>query len=148
MENQMKHNGVITTQGALRIYNRPLFDEEVRSMSREKDLAVTIEVKLKKRFRSDVQNAYYWGVVVAMVSDRLKELGHEVDRDLTHEFLKGRFLYSELTDPTSGDVMKIPRKTSELATEEFIAYMEQVKQFAAETLDIYIPDPNEQLQIG
>lgn len=51
----MKHNGVITPQGALRIYNRPLFDEEVRAMSREKDLAVTIEVKMKRRFRSDVQ---------------------------------------------------------------------------------------------
>jgi hypothetical protein len=143
----MKHSAVITPQGALRIYNRPLFDEEVRAMSREKDLAVTIEVKMKKRFRSDVQNAYYWGVVVAMVSERLRELGHEVDRDLTHEFLKGRFLYSELTDPTTGEVMRIPRKTSELATEEFIEYLEHVKQFAAETLDIYIPDPNEQLEI-
>lgn len=144
----MKHNGVITPQGALRIYNRPLFEEEVRAMSREKDLAVTIEVKLKKRVRSDVQNAYYWGVVVAMIVERLRELGHDVDRDLTHEFLKGRFLYSELTDPTTGEVMKIPKKTSELATEEFIVYIEQVKQFAAETLDIYIPDPNEQLEIG
>lgn len=144
----MKHSAVITPQGALRIYNRPLFEEEVRAMSREKDLAVTIEVKLKKRFRSDVQNAYYWGVVVAMISQRLRELGHDVDRDLTHEFLKGRFLYTEFTDPTSGEVMKIPRKTSELATEEFMEYMEHVKLFAAETLDIYIPDPNEQLEIG
>jgi hypothetical protein len=50
----MKHNGVITPQGALRIYNRPLFEEQVRAMSRDKDLAVTVEVKLKKRVRSDV----------------------------------------------------------------------------------------------
>jgi hypothetical protein len=144
----MKHNGVITPQGALRIYNRPLFDEEVRAMSREKDLAVTIEVKPKRRFRSDVQNAYYWGVVVMMIVERLRELGHDVDRDLTHEFLKGRFLYSELTDANTGEVMKIPRKTSELATGEFMDYLEHVKQFAAETLDLYIPDPNEQLEIG
>ena len=143
----MKHNAVITPQGALRIYNRPLFEEEVRAMSREKDLAVTVEVKLKKRVRSDVQNAYYWGVVIAMISERLRELGHDVDRDLTHEFLKGRFLYSELTDPSTGEVMRIPKKTSELATGEFMEYLEHVKQFAAETLDIYIPDPNEQLEI-
>jgi len=143
----MKHNGVITPQGALRIYNRPLFDEEVRAMSREKDLAVTIEVKVKRNVSSDVQNAYYWGVVVAMIVERLRELGHDVDRDLTHEFLKGRFLYSELTDPNTGEVMRIPRKTSELATGEFMDYLEHVKQFAAETLDIYIPDPNEQPEI-
>ena len=148
MESEMKHNAVITPQGALRIYNRPLFEEDVRAMSREKDLAVTIEVKLKKRVRSDVQNAYYWGVVVAMISERFRELGHDVDRDLTHEFLKGRFLYSELTDPSTGEVMRIPKKTSDLATQEFIEYLEHIKQFAAETLDIYIPDPNEQLEIG
>ena len=144
----MKHNAVITPQGALRIYDRPLFEEQVRAMSRDKDLAVTIEVKVKKRVRSDVQNAYYWGVVIAMIVERLRELGHDVDRDLAHEFLKGRFLYSELTDPNSGEVMKIPRKTSELATGEFMDYLEHVKQFAAETLDLYIPDPNEQLEIG
>jgi hypothetical protein len=144
----MKHNAIITTQGSLRISNRPLFEEDIRSMSRDKDYPVTIEVKPRKVYRTLPMNSYYWGVVVAMVSDRLRELGHDIDRDLTHEFLKGRFLYSELTDPNTGEVMKIPRKTSELATEEFIEYMEHVKQFAAETLDIYIPDPNEQLQIG
>jgi capsule polysaccharide export protein KpsC/LpsZ len=117
-------------------------------MSRDKDYPVTIEVKPRKVYRTLPMNSYYWGVVIAMIVDRLRELGHDIDRDLTHEFLKGRFLYSELTDPNTGEVMKIPRKTSELATEEFIEYMEHVKQFAAETLDIYIPDPNEQLQIG
>ncbi len=144
----MKHNAVITSQGALRIYNRPLFEEEVRAMSREKDLAVTIEVKVKKYRRSNEFNNYYWGVVVAMIVERLRELGHDIDRDLAHEFLKGRFLYSELTDPSTGEVLKIPKKTSELATEEFKDYLEHVKQFAAETLDLYIPDPNEQLEIG
>ena len=143
----MKHNGVITPQGALRIYNRPLFEEEVRSMSRDKDLAVTVEVKIKKYRRSNEFNNYYWAIVVAMISERLRELGHDVDKDLVHEFLKGRFLYSELTDPGTGEVMKIPKKTSELATGEFMEYLEHVKQFAAETLDLYIPDPNEQLEI-
>lgn len=144
----MKHNAVITPQGALRIYNRPLFEEEVRAMSRDKDLAVTVEVKIKKYRRSNEFNNYYWGVVVAMIVERLRELGHDIDRDLTHEFLKGRFLYSELTDPSTGEVMRIPKKTSELATGEFMEYLEHVKQFAAETLDLYIPDPNEQLEIG
>lgn len=143
----MKHNAVITPQGALRIYNRPLFEEEVRAMSRDKDLAVTVEVKIKKYRRSNEFNNYYWAIVVAMISERLRELGHDVDKDLAHEFLKGRFLYSELTDPSTGEVMKIPKKTSELATGEFMEYLEHVKQFAAETLDLYIPDPNEQLEI-
>ena len=143
----MKYNAVITPQGSLRIKNRHLFDEEVRSMSREKDYEVTVEVKPRKRYRSTIQNAYYWGIVVAMISERLRELGHDVDRDLTHEFLKGRFLFTELLDPSTGEVMRIPKKTSELTTSEFMDYLEYVKQFAAETLDIYVPDPNEQLEL-
>lgn len=143
----MKYNAVVTPQGSLRIKNRHLFDEEVRSMSRDKDYEVTVEVKPRKRYRSTIQNAYYWGIVVAMISERLRELGHDVDRDLTHEFLKGRFLFTELLDPSTGEMMRIPKKTSELTTSEFMDYMEYVKQFAAETLDIYIPDPNEQLEL-
>ena len=143
----MKYNAVITPQGSLRIKNRHLFDEEVRSMSREKDYEVTVEVKPRKRYRSTIQNAYYWGIVVAMISERLRELGHDVDRDLTHEFLKGRFLFTELLDPSTGEMMRIPKKTSELTTSEFMDYLEYVKQFAAETLDIYVPDPNEQLEL-
>jgi hypothetical protein len=48
-----------------------------------------------------------------------------------------------MVDPETGEVMKIPRKTSDLSTQEFIDYTEQVKQFAAEKLDLYIPDPND-----
>jgi hypothetical protein len=137
----MKHNAIITTQGSLRISNRPLFEEEIRSMSRDKDYPVTIEVKPRKVYRSLPMNSYYWGVVVAMISERLRELGHDVDKDLTHEFLKGRFLYTEMN--TGEETMRIPRKTSDLSTTEFEEYVEMVKRFAAETLEVFIPDPND-----
>lgn len=83
-----------------------------------------------------------------MVCQRLREIGHDVDKDLTHEFLKGRFLYTEMVDPETGEVMKIPRKTSDLSTQEFIDYTEQVKQFAAEKLDLFIPDPNDNAELA
>ena len=137
----MKHNAIITTQGSLRISNRPLFEEEIRSMSRDKDYPVTIEVKPRRVYRSLPMNSYYWGVVVAMISERLRELGHDVDKDLTHEFLKGKFLYTEMITDT--EIVKIPRKTSELTTTEFEGYLEMVKQFSAETLNVFIPDPND-----
>jgi hypothetical protein len=44
---------------------------------------------------------------------------------------------------TDTEVVKIPRKTSELTTTEFEEYVEMVKQFAAETLNVFIPDPND-----
>jgi hypothetical protein len=148
MENKMRHHAVVTPQGALRLQNRTLFEESIRNMSRDADYPVVVEVRPRKRFRSDVQNAYYWGVCVHMVCQRLREIGHDVDKDLTHEFLKGRFLYTEMIDPETNEVMKIPRKTSDLSTQEFIDYTEQVKQFAAEKLDLFIPDPNDNAELA
>lgn len=137
----MKHQGIIKPDGSLIVKARPLFDEGLRLMSRDKDLAVTIEVKPTKKYRSVFQNSYYWAVVITLIASRLKELGHDVDKDLTHEFLKGRFLYTEMN--TGEETMRIPRKTSDLSTTEFEEYVEVVKQFAAETLEIFIPDPND-----
>lgn len=137
----MKHQGIIKPDGSLIVKARPLFDEGLRLMSRDKDLAVTIEVKPTKKYRSVFQNSYYWAVVITLIASRLKELGHDVDKDLTHEFLKGRFLYTEMN--TGEETMRIPRKTSDLSTTEFEEYVEMVKQFAAETLEVFIPDPND-----
>jgi hypothetical protein len=137
----MRHQGTIKPDGSLIVKARPLFDEGLRLMSRDKDLAVTIEIKPAKRYRSVFQNSYYWGVVITLIASRLKELGHDVDKDLTHEFLKGRFLYTEMH--TGEETMRIPRKTSDLSTTEFEEYVEVVKQFAAEVLEVFIPDPND-----
>lgn len=115
-------------------------------MTREKDVEVTVEIKKKRNHRSIFQNAYYFGVVVTMAEERLRELGHEVDKNTVHEFFKGKFLYSELVDE-SGEIHRIPKKTSELTKSEFMEYLEDCKRFCAEILDIYIPDPNEQLEI-
>jgi len=137
----MKHRGTIKPDGSLVVKARSLFDEGLRLMAREKDLAVIIEVKPEKKYRSVFQNSYYWGIVITSIATRLRELGHDVDKDLTHEFLKGKFLYTEMITDT--EVVKIPRKTSELTTTEFEEYVEMVKQFSAETLNIFIPDPND-----
>lgn len=137
----MRHQATIKPDGSLIIKARPLFDEGLRLMAREKDLDVTIEVKKARKYRSVFQNSYYWGVVITLVAGRLKELGHDVDKDLTHEFLKGRFLYTEMT--AGEETMRVPKKTSDLSTTEFEEYVETVKQFAAEVLDLFIPDPND-----
>ena len=137
----MKHKGTIKPDGSLIVKARSLFDEGLRLMAREKEVAVVIEIKPEKKYRSVFQNSYYWGIVITSIATRLRELGHDVDKDLTHEFLKGKFLYTEMITDT--EIVKIPKKTSELTTTEFEGYLEMVKQFSAETLNVFIPDPND-----
>ena len=104
-------------------------------------------VRKKKRYRSIPLNRYYFGIVVVSIRNAFREFGNDVDSELVHEFLKARFHYSEFVDEKSGEIIKLPKSTTEMSNTEFIEYIERIKQFAAETLGIYIADPNEQLEL-
>ncbi|HEX8331896.1 MAG TPA: hypothetical protein VF622_04695 [Segetibacter sp.] len=92
--------------------------------------------------RSNNQNRYYWGICVAMIRDRMIELGNDVDSQLVHDYLKDKFNRKELWN---GDVNigSIGDTTTKLSKLDFEEYLEKVKRFAADVLEIYIPNPNE-----
>jgi hypothetical protein len=106
-----------------------------------------MEVKGRNK-RSLQQNAYYWGVVVSMVHEGMRDMGNDVSIQETHEFLKSRFNTKEVVNTTVGEVMAFPVSTTELNKEEFGQYIERVQQFAAEYLNIAIPNPGEQTAIA
>jgi hypothetical protein len=93
---------------------------------------IEVLVRKPKRTRSGEQNAYYWGVVIDLIS---ADTGFSPDE--AHDSLRVKFL----TDMT-GDMPKV-KSTTELSTSEFMDYVAQIQRFAAEFLDLYIPDPNE-----
>ena len=84
--------------------------------------------------RSDRQNAYYWGVVVALVAEKC---GYEPEE--AHDALKARFL----TDHEEAALPRV-RSTTSLTVAEFQDYTERIRRWAAEYLDgLYIPEPGE-----
>ena len=93
---------------------------------------IEVVVRPEKKQRSGQQNKYYHGVVVALIAEKMGEYP-----EATHESLKVHFL----TD-NSGVLPKV-KSTTDLTTVEFEEYLSKVRQFGAEFLDIYIPDPNE-----
>lgn len=127
--------------GVVKIRNRKIFDEQVKQLE-GKQFEGVIEKKRVKR--SLPQNAYYWAVVVPLIEERFKQLGHnEITKQLTHEFLKGKFLYHEIITEHS-EVIHLPKGTSETTKSEFMDYIAKVQQWAAETLDLIIPEPSTQ----
>ena len=73
-------------------------------------------------------NKYYWGVLIPVVKEGLKDVGYNgLNNQDVHEFLVKRFEVDY----------------SELSNIEFIEYKENIQQWAAEFLNIYMPDPNE-----
>lgn len=103
-----------------------------------------LTLKEQKRKRSLNQNAYLWGVVYPAIVAVFREHGNNVDAEDVHDFLKDRVgkLKQHFITP-DGEVLTGPGSTAKLTTTEFEAYLDKVRTWAAETLGIVIPLPNE-----
>jgi hypothetical protein len=104
-----------------------------------------IIIRRPRRFRSDQQNRYIWGVVYALISERLGWSAEDV-----HDHCRVLFLSQEgRTGPSR------PGSTRDLSTTEFSEYCKRIQRWAAEgfpdpdtgqawpELSVYVPDPNE-----
>lgn len=111
-----------------------------------KEFDITVEKKKKKR--SQYQNAYYWGVVVALIRERFIQLGHDVSIEETHSYLKQEFNYKESVNEDTGDIRRFPMSSTELTTSQFCDYIARIQKFASEILDLYIPEPGTQLSMS
>lgn len=76
--------------------------------------------------RNSRQLRYYFGEVVPKIRKRFEELGHQLSKDDTHEWLKKTF--------NEGN------STEELSPDGFVAYVEEIKMYAAAVLHINILD--------
>ena len=135
-------NGVIKN-GVLSIRYRTLFDKALFEFG---DCEVEIKVSKKFRKRTSPQNRYYWSVIVFYWKEILiKEYGEQISQAQAHEFLKSNFNYTELVNQDTGEVLRIPKSTTENKTFEMEEYHEVCRQKALEFFGVTIPLPNEQL---
>ncbi len=143
----MKHEITIQTDadGKL-IAGKTLLVRAFKALSGRR-LILTLEPYRKRR--SNLQNRYFHGVVIPMVQTRLIELGwsEALDPVWVKDLIKYKFLLREMVNKETGETMQAMRRTSSLTTTEMMELIAQVQQWAAEDLDLYIPDPNEQTSI-
>lgn len=132
------------TDGALKIIRRKEFDHAVRQFE-GKQIEITIQVKRRKR--SIFQNNYYWGVIVPMVQVGLNDAGYKLGKEQTHDFIKSQFAIKEIVNEQTGEILKLIGSTAEMTTTEMNEYFSEVVQWAAEYLNVQIPEPGEQIEI-
>lgn len=111
-----------------------------------KDGIYLVEISDKNK-RSNPQNAYYWAAVVPLVQQGIKDMGTEVTKEETHEFLKSKFNFLEIVNTETGQCERIPRSTTALSKIEFSDYVQKIQQFAAEFLNVIIPDPGQAMEL-
>ena len=140
---KLKYNGEVKESG-LHIYQRADFDESIRNFMGKK---VTITIQRMQNNRSLDQNSYYWKVIVPMVQDGLLDVGYRLDKEAVHNYLKENFHIIEHVNFKSGEIIKSIGSTTRMTTTSMMDYFAKIVQWAAEYLNIQIPEPNEQLKI-
>ena len=136
-------NGKITN-GVLSFRYRSLFDKALIAFG---DCEVEIKVGKKFRKRTSPQNRYYWSVIVFYWKEILTaEYGEQITQAQAHEFLKANFNFKEIVNEETGEVLRIPKSTTENKTFEMEEYHEICRQKAFEFFNVVIPLPNEQLE--
>jgi hypothetical protein len=109
----------------------------------------TYELDIKKRNkRSLQQNRYYFGVCIKMIREKFIERGYEVSMEDVHDMMRFKFNYIEIIDYETGEIERLPKSTTGLNKDEFGKYIEKIQQYAAQSLDLVIPDPGEQLMLS
>lgn len=105
----------------------------------------TITITPNRKTRSNQQNAYLWGIVYPAVLFGLQDAGWEITHEeQVHEYCKQAFAAREVINKDTGEVLSLPNSTARMQTAEFNVYMDKIKAFALEYLNITIPEPNEE----
>lgn len=119
-----------------------LLDETINNLPLG-DYVITITPNRKTR--STQQNAYLWGIVYPAVLFGLQDAGWEIiDEEQVHEYCKQAFAAREVINKDTGEVLSLPNSTARMQTAEFNVYVDKIKAFALEYLNITIPEPNEE----
>jgi len=121
------------TDGSLELDNAEAFNNNLLTLKGE----VEIIIRPRKKSRTIKQNDYYWGVVIRMIAD---ETGHSSEE--IHELMKSMFLKDILI--IKNEVYFTNKSTTLLNTKQFSKdYVDRIKLWALDKLNINIPDPDE-----
>lgn len=101
---------------------------------------VVIRVEQVQDARSVALNAYYWAVVIEMVSTETGYTDKEAHAEMKQLHLPIRFAALRGNGKIK-DVRVFEGTTTDLSNAEEWEYIENIKRWAAETLDLVIPDP-------
>ena len=130
-----RHAGTVTDDGRLVLADPSAWRG---TLARHRGRSVWVTVTRQQVSRSPQANRYYWGVVVEEVASYIGE-----SREETHQLLKAQFLPGRDIELLDGKRLQMPASTTRLSVEEFAAYIDRVKVWAAQFLGLSIPEPGE-----
>ena len=126
--------------GRIQFFDRRAFDQAIRRF--RDDTAVQVEVTARRATRSVQQNRWYFGVILHTLSDHTGYTPDELHDVLKMKFLPKRLAICDGNGEVKGEYV-LGGSTRQMSTTDFATYCEDIRRWAAEDLDVYIPEPSE-----
>jgi len=108
-----------------------------------------IKVELSQGKKRSIEQNAYLHLALTILKDGLNELGNKFTLNEVKDLVKFKFLkadvYNELTGELIGERIK---STTELTTVEMMVFIDSFREWSMQTFNIYIPSPNEQLELN
>ena len=125
-------------QGKLNVDFSANFDRWLSTLEGQR---VTVEVKKFRKNRTLPQMRYYFGVVIERL---LEPMGYRKDeKEKVHQIMKYKFLRT--IDDNGNEYVPTLSEITKVDTVQMGEYLDQIKIFAAQELNTYIPDANEEV---
>jgi hypothetical protein len=111
---------------------------------------VILTIQKARKSRSNPQNSFYWGVVLQLVQQGLKDATGEfrsVENIHYNILLKMFAPENEIVNIETGECITEKITSSEMTTTQFAEYIMEIQKWSAEFLGINIPNPNEEITL-
>ena len=139
----------------LRVVNSGLFRDECNKLSPGR-YRMTIE-RMRKN-KSNPQLGYLFACVYPLFLQHLIDAGYEPDDIMEHpengltindvdNLCKKLFASRKLVNRHTGELIEVPGMKRQFTTVEMMTYIEAIRQWDAEYLGGYIPEPESQIQM-
>lgn len=106
-------------------------------MQQHEGQQVEVCIRKKRNYITHSQRGYYWGVVIFLISERMRSdgvtgrFGGPITDQEVHELMACKFLrFSVCIDVETGECIDLVKSTSELTVGEMSDYIEQVISWA------------------
>lgn len=125
--------------------NRNLIKDAIETFEGKQ---VVIKIEKFKKKRSTQQNRFYYGIILPIVQNCLKEAGHIMTNESTHDLIKLKFLKEALfVNETTGEIIERIKSTTELSTSQFMDLLAEINNFTFEYFGVSLPSPNDDLTL-
>ena len=141
----MKLEHIAVKDDSFRVVNKALLDKELIELPKGRYRLIIEKYRKKK---SNPQLAWLYGQVYPLVLKALNDAGWEFTSiEEVDEYCKSMFASREVLNRHSGEILEVPGLKRDMTTMEMMTYVDAIRDWASEYLNVYIPEPGEQTKL-